>query len=96
MLLRAFVMAVGNSFVTVRFPGGHFDRLTGIYTSLTTIVIAIQYPFFVWIQNQFTAGNVYVNIHHDFESLSPTSSLNRFLRQENRQTNAFFGLARKN
>ncbi|KAL7643209.1 UNVERIFIED_CONTAM: hypothetical protein RMT77_006500 [Armadillidium vulgare] len=56
MLLRAFVMAVGNSFVAIRFPGGHFDRLTGIYTSLTTIIIAVQYPFFVWIQKQFTAA----------------------------------------
>ncbi|RXG52749.1 hypothetical protein Avbf_16645 [Armadillidium vulgare] len=40
-------------------------------------------------------GNVYINIHHDFESLSPTSSLNKFLRQENCQKNAFFCLAHK-
>ncbi|RXG52420.1 hypothetical protein Avbf_16693 [Armadillidium vulgare] len=53
LFLRSFIIAVGNTFVRTRFPGYHFDILIGIFNTASTITIFINYPFFIWVQNQF-------------------------------------------
>lgn len=38
-----------------RFPAEHFDRLNGISGTTAGFFLFVQYPFFVWSQNNFLA-----------------------------------------
>ena len=45
-----------------RFPASHFNRLMGIYGTVTAVLMFLQYPHFIWAQHMYytVSTNEYV------------------------------------
>lgn len=60
MLARPSVIAIGNSFVRARFPGDHFHRLIGIYGTIVSVLTILQYPHFLWAQQDYNGAQGFI------------------------------------
>ncbi|RXG59477.1 hypothetical protein Avbf_08038 [Armadillidium vulgare] len=55
-VLRSSMVAVGSSFLRLRFPAEHFDRLNGICGTSAAFFLFLQYPFFRYVVSYYPNG----------------------------------------
>ncbi|KAG0719934.1 hypothetical protein GWK47_049497 [Chionoecetes opilio] len=66
---KALCLAVSNRlrqdqaylvFASFRFPVDHFNRLMGIYGTVTAVLMFLQYPHFIWAQHMYYTAHTFV------------------------------------
>ncbi|CAG7722281.1 unnamed protein product [Allacma fusca] len=61
-ICRPLVHSSCVSYIRLRFPADHFNRLNGIFTTIVALVMFVQYPIFLWMfssdKNYDTVGKV--------------------------------------
>lgn len=60
VISRPCVIAVSTAFIRIRFPVDHFNRLMGIYGTVTAVLMFLQYPHFVWAQHMYYLAHGFV------------------------------------
>lgn len=60
VISRPCVIAVSTAFVRIRFPVSHFNRLMGIYGTVTAVLMFLQYPHFIWAQHMYYTAHGFV------------------------------------
>ncbi|MPC14714.1 hypothetical protein E2C01_007485 [Portunus trituberculatus] len=53
VIARPCVIAVSTAFIRIRFPVSHFNRLMGVYGTVTAALMFLQYPHFIWAQHMY-------------------------------------------
>ncbi|KAK7086245.1 hypothetical protein SK128_003027 [Halocaridina rubra] len=53
IVARPCIIAVSTAYVRIRFPGDHFNRLLGIYGTVTSVLLFLQYPHFMLAQKMY-------------------------------------------
>lgn len=60
VLARPCTIAISTAYIRIRFPADHFNRLLGIYGTISSVLMFLQYPQFVWAQNMYYAAHAMV------------------------------------
>ncbi|KAL7647099.1 UNVERIFIED_CONTAM: hypothetical protein RMT77_002357 [Armadillidium vulgare] len=53
IIVRPCVVAISTAYLRIRFPGSHFNRLLGIYCTIASAFMFVQYPFFKLAQDNY-------------------------------------------
>lgn len=59
-ITRPCAVAVSNAYLRIRFPADHFNRLLGIYGTVTSLLMFMQYPHFMWAQQMYYPAHITV------------------------------------
>uniref|UniRef100_A0A673W3X3 Solute carrier family 43 member 3a n=1 Tax=Salmo trutta TaxID=8032 RepID=A0A673W3X3_SALTR len=62
VLNSAFIYGGHQAFLTIAFPGCHFGKLSGLITSLSAVVLLLQFPVLHLIREFLHGDPVYVNV----------------------------------
>lgn len=57
---RPCIIAVSTAYLRIRFPAGHFNRLLGIYGTVASALLFLQYPHFMWAQHMYYAAHALI------------------------------------
>lgn len=57
-------LVTSDSASAPRFPAGHFNRLLGIYGTVASALLFLQYPHFMWAQHMYYAVSMRSLLHH--------------------------------
>ncbi|XP_045605352.1 equilibrative nucleobase transporter 1 isoform X2 [Procambarus clarkii] len=60
VVARPCVIAVSTAYLRIRFPAEHFNRLLGIYGSVSSLLMFLQYPHFMWAQHMYYPAHALV------------------------------------
>ncbi|XP_068213171.1 equilibrative nucleobase transporter 1-like [Palaemon carinicauda] len=60
VISRPCVFAVSTAYIRMRFPATHFNRLLGIYGTVTSVLLFLQYPHFKWAQHMYYVAHAAV------------------------------------
>ncbi|XP_067126323.1 equilibrative nucleobase transporter 1-like isoform X2 [Centruroides vittatus] len=60
VLSRPILNSVSPGYVRIRFPQEHFNKLIGIFGTVTCISSVLQYPLFLWMQKDFMTNNLFL------------------------------------
>lgn len=71
VISRPCVFAVSTAYIRMRFPADHFNRLLGIYGTITSALLFLQYPHFKWAQHMYYAAHALVVALLAFTYLNP-------------------------
>lgn len=53
IVCRSCIFSTSTAFLRARFPVQHLDRLLGIYGSVASVFLLVQFPHFVWAMNYY-------------------------------------------
>uniref|UniRef100_A0A8C7NR73 Solute carrier family 43 member 3a n=1 Tax=Oncorhynchus mykiss TaxID=8022 RepID=A0A8C7NR73_ONCMY len=62
VLNSAFIYGGHQAFLTIAFPGCHFGKLSGLITSLSAVVLLLQFPVLHLIRELLHGDPIYVNV----------------------------------
>ncbi|XP_055770839.1 equilibrative nucleobase transporter 1-like [Salvelinus fontinalis] len=62
VLNSAFIYGGHQAFLTIAFPGCHFGKLSGMITSLSAVVLLLQFPVLHLIREFLHGDPIYVNV----------------------------------
>ncbi|CDQ99016.1 unnamed protein product [Oncorhynchus mykiss] len=62
VLNSAFIYGGHQAFLTIAFPGCHFGKLSGLITSLSAVVLLLQFPVLHLIREFLHGDPIYVNV----------------------------------
>uniref|UniRef100_A0A4W5LBB4 Solute carrier family 43 member 3a n=1 Tax=Hucho hucho TaxID=62062 RepID=A0A4W5LBB4_9TELE len=62
VLNSAFIYGGHQAFLTIAFPGCHFGKLSGLITSLSAVVLLLQFPVLHLIREFLHGDPVYANV----------------------------------
>ncbi|XP_038843090.1 solute carrier family 43 member 3-like [Salvelinus namaycush] len=62
VLNSAFIYGGHQAFLTIVFPGCHFGKLSGLITSLSAVVLLLQFPVLHLIREFLHGDPIYVNV----------------------------------
>ncbi|XP_070971776.1 equilibrative nucleobase transporter 1-like isoform X1 [Oncorhynchus clarkii lewisi] len=62
VLNSAFIYGGHQAFLTIAFPGCHFGKLSGLITSLSAVVLLLQFPVLHLIREWLHGNPIYVNV----------------------------------
>nr|XP_029500158.1 solute carrier family 43 member 3-like isoform X1 [Oncorhynchus nerka] len=62
VLNSAFIYGGHQAFLTIAFPGCHFGKLSGLTTSLSAVVLLLQFPVLHLIREFLHGDPIYVNV----------------------------------
>ncbi|XP_064093567.1 equilibrative nucleobase transporter 1-like [Macrobrachium nipponense] len=71
VIARPCVFAVSTAYIRIRFPADHFNRLLGIYGTVTSALLFLQYPHFKWAQHMYYAAHALIIAILMFTYLNP-------------------------
>ncbi|XP_023230138.1 solute carrier family 43 member 3-like isoform X2 [Centruroides sculpturatus] len=60
VLSRPILNSVSPGYIRIRFPQEHFNKLIGIFGTVTCISSVVQYPLFLWMQEDFMINNLFL------------------------------------
>lgn len=71
VVCRPCNIAVSTAYLRIRFPADHFNRLLGIYGTITSLLMFIQYPHFIWAQHFYYTAHGLVLVLSLLSAINP-------------------------
>lgn len=56
---RPIINSVNPGYIRIRFPQEQFNKLMGLFGTLSSIYSIVQYPLFLWMQKNFLISNIF-------------------------------------
>ncbi|KAG7169756.1 solute carrier family 43 member 3-like [Homarus americanus] len=60
VIARPCTVAISTAYIRARFPADHFNRLLGIIGTVTSVIMFLQYPLFIWSQHMYYPAHALV------------------------------------
>ncbi|XP_076032092.1 equilibrative nucleobase transporter 1-like [Oratosquilla oratoria] len=71
LVARPFIVAVFTAYVRIRFPASHFNRLMGIYGTVMSVLLLVQFPHFIWSQHMYNTAHALIVVLNLLAFLNP-------------------------